>query len=145
MREDINFYKKKQADKTYSLNEKQQLNEKEEADARLKERDKERLASGEPQEKTYELSLKQAALPGLPPALTKTNALTKIAGSKAGSLSGVSTNGNIAARDSAQPTLDEAQDEDKPPAVDADLLESERIMLDYISLVTKNNVASMVR
>ena len=57
----------------------------------------------------------------------------------------MSTNGNIAARDSAQPTLDEAQDEDKPPAVDADLLESERIMLDYISLVTKNNVASTVR
>jgi carboxyl-terminal processing protease len=146
VREDIDLYKKKQADKTFSLNEKQQLKEKEEADARLKARDKERLASGEPDEKTYELTLKQAGLPGLPPPLAKTNsAIAKVSGTKA-SISGVTTNGTIAARESTQLTpLDDTVDDEKPPAVDADLLESERILLDYISLFPKTNVATVGR
>jgi carboxyl-terminal processing protease len=147
VREDIDLYKKKLADKTYALNLKQQLQEKEEADARQKGRDKERLAGGEPQEKTYDLTLKQAGLPGLPPPTTKTNAaVARISGPKNGAGAGVSTNGTIAAaRDSAQMILDEPQDEDKAPVVDADLEESEHILLDYISLLPKNNVASAER
>jgi carboxyl-terminal processing protease len=146
VREDIDLYKKKQADKSYSLNLKQQLQEKEEGDARQKSRDKERLASGEPQEKTYELTLKQAALPGLPPPMTKTNATTvRISSPKTGAGAGVSTNGTIAARDSAQMIPEEPLDDDKAPVVDADLLESEHILLDYISLLPKNNVASTER
>ena len=74
MREDIEQFKKHQADKTISLNEKQRLKEQDEAEARQKARDKERLARPEPPEKVYELTLKQAALPGLPPPVTKTNA-----------------------------------------------------------------------
>jgi carboxyl-terminal processing protease len=147
VRQDIELYKKKQADKTFSLNEKQQLQEKEEVDARLKARDKERLASGEPDEKTYELTLKQAGLPGLPPPVAKTNsAIAKVSAAKGGSVSGVTTNGAIAARESTQLTaLDETPDDEKPPAVDADLLESERILLDYISLLPKTNLATVGR
>ncbi|HTL57352.1 MAG TPA: carboxy terminal-processing peptidase [Candidatus Limnocylindrales bacterium] len=151
IREDIAVYNKKQADKSFSLNEKRQLQEREEAEARQKARDKERLASGEPQEKTYELSLKQAALPGLPPPMARTNSnLARLSGTRTGASSGVSTNGTIAAapgaftptRDPASSALEDTPDEEKPPAVDADLLESERILLDYISLLRKNNVAS---
>jgi carboxyl-terminal processing protease len=147
IREDIDLYKKKLADKSFSLNEKQQLQEKEEADLRLKARDKERLASGEPDEKTYELTLKQAGLPGLPPPVAKTNsAVAKISSAKGGSVSGVTTNGAIAARDSAQPAaLDETLDDEKPPAVDADLLESERILRDYIFLLPRSSIATVGR
>ena len=147
VREDIDLYKKKQADKTFSLNEKQQLQEKEDADLRLKARDKERLVSGEPDERTYELTLKQASLPGLPPPVAKTNsAVAKLSNAKGGSASGITTNTAIAARDSApQLILDEPVDEEKPPAVDADLLESERILLDYISLLPKNSLVSIGR
>jgi carboxyl-terminal processing protease len=148
VREDIALYKKRVADKTFSLNEKQQLQEKEEADQRLKARDKERLARGETNEKTYELTLKQAALPGLPPPVAKTNAvISKVSGSKSGSASGMSTNGAIASAQSPAPapgSLEDTTDEDKPPAVDANLLESERILLDYLSLLPKNNVAAAI-
>ena len=74
VREDIELFKKQQADKTLSLNEQQRLKEQDEAEARQKARDKERLARPEPTEKVYELTLKLAALQGLPPPVTKTNA-----------------------------------------------------------------------
>lgn len=144
IREDIALYKKRMADKTVSLNEKQQLTEKEEADARQKARDKERLSRAEPSEKLYELTLKQAALPGLPPPVAKTNAaLAKISSAKSPAGPGISTNQTIASSQSTTPAedLDASPDEEKPPAVDADLVESEHILLDYISLVPKNNVA----
>ena len=140
VREDIGIYNKKLADKSVSLNEKQQLQEKEDAEARQKTRDKERLAAGEPSEKTYELTLKQALLPGLPPPVTKTNtAVAKTSPPKPGSSSGVSTNGALAA---AQSNLEESSDEEKAPAIDADLLESEHILLDYMTLLRKSNVAT---
>ena len=77
IREDIEVIKKQQADKTVSLFEKQLLQEKQEADARKKLRDKERHARKDPQEKVYEISLKMADKPGLPPPVEKTNTLAK--------------------------------------------------------------------
>ena len=74
VREDIELFKKRQADKTISLNERQRLKEQEENEARQKARDKERLTRPEPQEKVYEITLKQADLPGLPPPVARTNA-----------------------------------------------------------------------
>src|SRR5262249_25087600 len=61
--EDIEQFKKMQADKTISLNEKQRLKEKEESDARDKARNEERLTRKEPNEKLYELTLRQLELP----------------------------------------------------------------------------------
>jgi len=75
VREDIDLAKKVLADKTVSLNEKQRRKEKEQADARDKERHKERLARAVPDEKVYELTLKLADQPGLPPPVSKTNTL----------------------------------------------------------------------
>jgi len=48
-----NSLRKRKADKTISLNEKQRLKEKDEVDARQKARDKERLAHKAPSEKIY--------------------------------------------------------------------------------------------
>ena len=99
VREDIELFKKHQADKTISLNEKQRLKEQDEAEARQKARDKERLARPEPPEKVYEMTLKQADQPGLPPPVAKTNAaLAKTLNSRrARALAGVSTNSASAA------------------------------------------------
>ncbi len=141
IRQDIEIYKKKSAEKTVSLNEKQRLKEKEDDEARVKARDKERLARAESPEKVYEISLKQALLPGLPPPVAKTNNLARL--SHPG-LPGASTNGSIAAAPdgSAAERLDDA-DEEKPPAVDAPLAEAEHILVDYLGMLPKGNLVSM--
>jgi carboxyl-terminal processing protease len=142
IREDIDIYKKRVAEKTVSLNEKQRLKEKEDDDARLKARDKERLARAEPAEKIYELTLKLASQPGLPSPVAKTNALARL--SPKGS-AGVTTNGAIASIPSAPASTnpDEA-DDDKPPAVDAALIEAEHILLDYLARLPKGSLMTAV-
>ena len=115
VREDIELFKKQQADKTISLNEQQRLKEQEEAEARQKAREKERLARQDPPEKVYELTLKQAAMPGLPPPVTKTNAaLAKLSFDPGAGLSGASTNSAVAAAGAApvEDNLDEADAEE---------------------------------
>jgi carboxyl-terminal processing protease len=147
VREDIDYYKKQQADKTVSLNEQQRLKEKEELDARLKARDKERLARPEPNEKIYELSLKQAALPGLPPPLARTNLLTsKLSSSKPAVTPAIGTNATLAATQQTARAItpDPDAEEEKPPAIDATLSETEHILMDYISLWPKANVVTAI-
>ncbi len=146
VREDIELFKKQQADKTVSLNEKVRLKEKEEVDARIKARDKERLARQEPAEKTFEISLKQALLPGLPPPVTKTNsALAKVSHLKSPTVALTGTNATVAAVKegaSGASSVDGELDEDKPPAVDATLIESEHILVDYLSVLPKGNLVT---
>jgi carboxyl-terminal processing protease len=146
VREDIEQFKKHQADKTISLNEKQRLKEQEEAEARQKARDKERAARPEPPEKVYELTLKQAALPGLPPPVTKTNAaLAKLSAGPRTDLSGTSTNSAVASAGTTpgEDSLDDAEGE-KPPAPDATLQEAEHILVDYLSVLPKGNLVTVV-
>ena len=139
VREDIELFKKQQADKTISLNEKQRLKEQDEAEARQKARDQERLAHPEPQEKVYEITLKLADLPGLPPPMAKTNAaLAKLSVRAEAGAFGVSTNSVAAAAPSGD-ALDEA-DAERPAAPDEPLLETEHILLDYLSLLPKGNL-----
>jgi carboxyl-terminal processing protease len=144
VREDIEQFKKHQADKTFSLNEQQRLKEQEEAEARLKARDKERLARREPPEKVYELTLKQAALPGLPPPVTKTNALAKVSAHPGNGLSGISTNSAVASAGTApaEDNLDDAEAE-KAPVPDATLEETEHILVDYLSVLPKGDLVSV--
>lgn len=125
IREDIEQFRKTQQDKTVSLNEAQRLKEKEEAEARQKARDKERLARKEPDRKIYELALKQVDLPGLPPPVQKTNSIASAA-----------TPVTKAA------ALDDEDAEETPPAVDATLEEAEQILTDYIQLLSKGNLAA---
>jgi carboxyl-terminal processing protease len=146
VREDIERFRKALAEKTVSLNEKVRLKEKEELDARNKGRDKERLARQESAEKTFEITLKQAQLPGLPPPVTKTNStLAKVLGPKASLVAVAGTNSPIAAAKqgvSDTSNLDGELDEEKAPAVDAALIESEHILMDYLSLLPKGSLAT---
>ncbi len=138
IREEIDTYKKKSAEKTVSLNEKQRIKEREEEDARLKARDKERLARQESPDKIYELSLKQALLPGLPAPMAKTNSVARL--SQKGS-AGASTNGTIASAPPGAEHLGDP-DEEKPAAVDAPLIEAEHILADYLGLLPKGNLVT---
>ena len=144
VREDIEQFRKNQADKTISLNEKQRLKEKEEADARQKARDKERLARKDAETKIYELALKQVDLPGLPLPVQKTNALLAKATAVFRPTAGTGTNSASITppATAAGAKFDEDDDEEKPAAVDAALEEAERILGDYISLLSRKNVAT---
>ena len=107
-----------QADKTVSLNEAQRLKEIRDNEARAKARERERIARLADEPKVYEISLKQADLPGLPPPVAKTNAVAD-ANSEVG-----------------------AADEEKAPSVDVDLDEAEQILADYLALESSNSVAA---
>ncbi|MEK7706686.1 MAG: carboxy terminal-processing peptidase [Verrucomicrobiota bacterium] len=145
--EDIEQFRKHQADKTISLQEQQRLKEKDEAEARQKARDKERLARKDPDRKIYELALKQLDLPGLPPPVEKTNTAAKSFAGKGGGF-GVSTNSASVTPRLPTPLeglLDEDEEEDRPPAVDATLEEAERILVDYISLLSQKSLLTVNR
>jgi carboxyl-terminal processing protease len=144
VREDIEKYKKIQADKTVSLNENERLKEKAEIDARQKARDKERLARKEPLDKVYELSLKQCDLPGLPEPVQKTNSTrAKLALSP-----DAQDRGAGASNDSAPASADLASgvsadsdgDEEKPSPPDATLAEAEHILVDYLAVLPKGDI-----
>jgi carboxyl-terminal processing protease len=145
VREEIAKFRKQQEDKTVSLNEKQRQAEMEENKARDKARNKERLARKEPDEKVYEISLKQADLPGLPPPVQKTNSPARMAAT-----AGTNFPGNTTAMDlspaaklsaaghmSTNASIAKVADEDQAPAVDVNLIEAERILQDYISSMQK--------
>jgi carboxyl-terminal processing protease len=149
IREDIEQYKKIQADKTVSLNEAERLKEKDEIDARQKAREKERHQRKDPSEKVYELSLRQAMLPGLPSPVQKTNtALAKASNSKEGVSVGVSTNtASVTAPEvaSTDSLTDDLVDEEKPAPIDVDMAESEHILVDYLAALSKSNVLAADR
>jgi carboxyl-terminal processing protease len=136
VREDIELFKKRQADKTISLNQQQRLKEQEENEARQKARDKERLARPELQQKVYEITLKLVDQPGLPPPVARTNATLAKLSHPVTSPSGAATNS------AAAPGGENADemDAEKPPPTDTPLVEAEHILLDYLSLLPKGNL-----
>jgi carboxyl-terminal processing protease len=105
IREDIDVFKKRQADKTISLNERERVKEKDADDARTKARDKERLARKDPDQKVFDLTLKQVDLPGLPPPLEKTNAAAKNFSANEAPPGDSATTASVAAK-TAGPTSD---------------------------------------
>jgi carboxyl-terminal processing protease len=120
IREDIARYQKLLADKTVSLNEQARLQEKEENEARLKARRAEHKARGEPKDKIYEITLKLAEEPGLPAPLARTNEPpAKLDGA-------VKPPGDTETADNAE--------DDKTPALDTMLEETQRILADLIAL-----------
>ena len=120
LQEEIARYRKTLPDKTISLNEAERRKEKDELDARQKARKNQLRALADPGRKVFELTLKTVDLPGLPPPLLKTNVLLA-ATFKAG------TNTE---------DLESKTDEADPPEPDITLAETERILLDLISLTT---------
>ncbi len=128
LREDIEQFKKAQADKSVSLNEAKRLQEKKEMDAKRDARDKERRARHEPETKTYELTLKQVDLPGLQIPKAKPDA-------------------DADKEPKATPSpLDDPEEAagEKTPFIDVPLKEAKRILLDLISL-SGNGKAVAVR
>jgi carboxyl-terminal processing protease len=128
LREDIELFKKQQADKTISLNEKDRLKEKEDMEARIKARDKERKSRKEAPEKVYDLTLKLAGVPGLPAPTQKTNTTS------------------TASSSNATPSVDLEDALDEPaPGPDLPLVEAEHILVDYMRLLPKTAVVSTAR
>jgi carboxyl-terminal processing protease len=128
VRQDIDEFQKMQADKTASLNERERLKELQEADARQKARDQERAARKTPDVKIYELTVENCDEPGLPPPLGETNTMTA---------------NNLPAGPLLTPsgtTTAVTVPQSHPPAVDPMLDETERILEDYISLSSANQM-----
>jgi carboxyl-terminal processing protease len=127
-RQDIDQFQKVQADKTASLNERERLKERQETDARQKARNQERAARRAPDVKIYELTVAKAGEPGLPPPLGQTNtvAANQLTASPLPAPAG---SANVAA---VPPP--------PPAAVDPMLDETERILEDYISLLSSNQM-----
>jgi len=145
IREDIAYYKKQQADKTISLNEKQRVKEKEDIDARIKAREQERRARKESADKVYEISLKQALENGLPAPVAKTNNLQASVERRGTppTLSNGATASNTTKDAASAKDSDDAIDEEKAPAVDATLMEAEHILIDYLSVFPKANLVTV--
>ena len=123
-RQDIDQFQKLQADKTASLNEHDRLKERQDADARQKARDQERAARKAADVKIYELTVKKAGEPGLPSPVAETNT--------------VAANSLPTGTNSTQTAASKVADAPKPP--DPMLDETERILEDYISLLSSNQM-----
>jgi carboxyl-terminal processing protease len=137
VREDIALFKKQQADKSISLNEKKRLKEKDEAEARQKSREQELKSRKPSQDVVYELTVKLAEQPGLPAPVQKTNnASAKLTHPPGASVP-------LAARDATKKDLDE--ESDKPAPVDAVLNEAEQILVDYYGLINKSKALTADR
>jgi hypothetical protein len=83
-------------------------------------------------------------LPGLPPPLEKTNSVARLA--LKGASSGVSTNSAVAsAAKGTAADLNDDGDDEKPPAIDATLTETEHILVDYVAALRKLNLTTAGR
>lgn len=134
VREDIEQVKKVSGDKTISLNERQRLKDVEDDEARARTRDAEIKARQWPDEKVYEITLKDADLPGLPAPLLITNGVvvTNQASITAAPNSDTTPSAAVVS-DLSAPKLPPAP-ADYSPEERAPLVEAEHILLDYISI-----------
>jgi carboxyl-terminal processing protease len=113
MREDIERFRKEQADKSLSLDLAERVAEQKSDTALMEARKKERLSRKKPNEKVYEITLRNVDLAQLQPFASKTK-------------SGLDSSGEDAAGDQ--------------PAIDPTLAETRRILTDYIELLKKGPI-----
>jgi carboxyl-terminal processing protease len=131
IRQDIDEFKKLEADKTASLNEDEELKEHQEIEAKEKLRAQEREKRKIPDEKIYDLTLESADQSGLPAPVQETNANTIT------DADGI-TNRTPA---SIKPANADSNDVDENQQADAARLsETEHILLDYISVLSSNQL-----
>lgn len=124
VREDIELYRKAQAENKVSLNEAQRLKEKEDAEARSRARKAERKSRPPTNETVYEITVKLASEPGLPPPLGSTNTVEAAAEPKA-------------EESSITATSTDDEEETKGATVDVVLEEAKHILIDLIELWPK--------
>ncbi len=131
VREEIERYKKMKEERSVSMNEEERFREKKQNEARAEARKKQLKARGEPNQKVYDITLKLADQPGLPPPTVKTNAAPK----------------EIKVTAMADPeSIEEEEQDDGPAAPDGTLEEAKRILQDLIELTDKSKrLAGAVR
>ncbi len=141
IRQDIEIYKRLEADKTISLNEKQRLKQKEEDDARETAREKARAGRTPSPEVVHSLKLEDVDKPGLPPPVVKAKPASASDGQKA-SAGGVAQKTAVKGRGTGR--LDRSQEglEDDKPVVDPALSETEHILVDYVGAVQAANAVA---
>lgn len=134
VRGEIERYRKLQAEKSVSLNEAVRMKEKMEIDERAKARKKELAARPEPPWKTYDITLKIADQPGLPPPTVRTNQTASASSGTEPKVAKNETTGDNSKKieKSAAHGTDDVEDDD-PDAipVDISLEEAKRILIDY--------------
>lgn len=134
VREDIDLFRKAQADKTASLNEKQLLKEKDEAEARQKARDTERKARKKSEPKTIEIRLNELAGKKAEPAQSDNDG-------KESPVSGLKTGNQTTNTPDASPKTADVEEKDTP-APDATLEETKNILVDYIRMLGQKQLLS---
>jgi carboxyl-terminal processing protease len=151
MRSEMERYKKQLADKSVSLNEEVRLKEKKEADERAKARKKELASRPEPAGKVYDLTLKVADEPGLPPPTVRTNSAAAASNSKPILITKNGTPSVSSEKPATEPKTSPAHDSDDPDdpadpeAPDINLDETRRILVDYIHLLDKSSGVAVTR
>ena len=135
IRQDIDEFKKLQADKTASLNEDEELKQAEEDALRQKARETERAGRKAPDEKIYEITVENAGKPGMPPMLWPTNMVSPSQPTRAA----VSPPDRAFQQKLPEPSIVAVTTiGTNAPPTDHWLVESEHILEDYVSLMDKN-------
>jgi len=124
LREDLALVKKTRVTKSVSLNETERMRERDDAKARTTARDAERLAHHDTTPAVYEITVKNAALPGLPAPLDETK--LKVA--------------NLTPNDNDGDGTASAT-----PAKDLLLRETEQILTDYVQLLNPADSPTITR
>jgi carboxyl-terminal processing protease len=132
IRQDIDEFTKLQADKTVSLNEREELKRVEQTALSQEARNAERAKRKAPHEKIYEITVENANKPGLPPMLWPTNMVAAATNTVAASAlaSGLTTTKATIIATATISTNNLPTD----PWLD----EAEHILEDYVSLMDKN-------
>ncbi len=141
VRQDIDEFKKMQADKTTTLNEKQALRERQKIAETENARDAERALRPVPAETKYEITLENAATNGLPapePRLMTNFDATVIETNANGTVMAMTTNQDIIMGLQAAGTNPSKATVVTRAGTDAALAETERILEDYISMSSSN-------
>jgi carboxyl-terminal processing protease len=144
IRGDIQRFRKALAEKSVSLNEAVRLKEKKENDERAKARKKELAARPEPPGKIYDITLKLVEEPGLPAPTVRTNTITGTNSIKSAKLdkpakadAKATTTKKDKPSDAAHTPKDEDEEDDAAvAAVDVQLDETKRILIDYVQLLS---------
>jgi carboxyl-terminal processing protease len=151
--DEIERFKKAQAEKTVSLNESQRRKEKEDAKKRLEERKKEIKSRPAPNYVTYEITLKNADKPGLPAPVSlkkdsETNKVQTASATSTNKTESPKQDNQIASTKPDKSDSDDIFDSDKSDeddsvlsSIDPTMDEARRILLDLIEVLKKGSIA----
>jgi carboxyl-terminal processing protease len=128
VKEDVERFRKLQAEKTVSLNQAERLKERDENKTRAKARKKELLARKQEEPKTWDLTVKLSERDGLPDPIVRTN----VVATSRSDMALLKSDGAAGLGDDE----DEVPEVETPGTVtDLGLREAERILIDYAELL----------